>query len=189
MASGTTSLLKLAASWCAASALGVLIMSNRDGIRTFLAANGLVWEVPAADTRAAAASAAGREGGASLSGGVEIRANASGHFETRARVNGRAIEVMVDTGATVVALTWDDARAAGIHVRDSDFKHQVSTANGVARVAQVTLDQVSIEDITVRNVRAVVAEPGKLGVTLLGMSFLSKLAKAEMSRGVLLLRE
>lgn len=188
MASGTTSLLKLAVSWCAASALGVLIMANRDGIQAFLAANGLVYEMHEGETRAASATPR-REAPASQAGGVEIRANASGHFETRARVNGWAIDVMVDTGATVVALTWDDARAVGIHVRDSDFKHQVSTANGVARVAQVTLDQVSIEDITVRNVRAVVAEPGKLGVTLLGMSFLSKLAKAEMSRGVLILRE
>lgn len=65
----------------------------------------------------------------------------------------------------------------------------MQTANGVARVAAVTIDTLSIDDITVRNVRAAVAERGKLGTTLLGMSFLSRLSKAEMSRGVLLLQE
>ena len=65
----------------------------------------------------------------------------------------------------------------------------MNTANGEARVAAVTLDQVSIDDITIRDVRGVVAERGKLGTTLLGMSFLSKLSRAEMSRGTLTLQE
>jgi aspartyl protease family protein len=65
----------------------------------------------------------------------------------------------------------------------------VSTANGVARVAVVTLDSVAIEDIVVHDVRAAVAEPGKLTKTLLGMSFLGQLRRAEMSRGVLVLEE
>lgn len=118
---------------------------------------------------------------------VEIRAGSNGHFHTTAYINGRPIDVMVDTGASMVALTWEDAHSAGIFLSDGEFKHKVSTANGVARVAAVTLDSVAIEDITVRNVRAAVAEPGKLQTTLLGMSFLGQLGRAEMSRGVLLL--
>ena len=65
--------------------------------------------------------------------------------------------------------------------------HVLPPANGTARVAAVTLDDVAIEDITVHNVRAVVAEPGNLQTTLLGMTFLSQLSRTEMSRGVLLL--
>lgn len=186
--SGSNPLVKLAFSWGVAAVLGVLVVANRDDIHAFLAANGLTFASAAAEqglppVRAAETSRSGD------GGGVRIRANAGGHFETRADINGRTIDVMVDTGATVVALTYDDARAAGVHVGPADFKHQVNTANGVARVASVTLDRVSIGDIAVRDVRAVVAEPGKLTVTLLGMSFLSKLSKAEMSRGVLLLQE
>ena len=121
------------------------------------------------------------------SGTVRLRAASNGHFETTAYINGRPVEVMVDTGASMVALTWEDARRAGIFLTDADFKHKVGTANGTARVAVVTLSDVSIEDITVHDVRAAVAEPGKLETTLLGMTFLSRLARTEMSRGVLLL--
>jgi aspartyl protease family protein len=120
---------------------------------------------------------------------VELRAGSNGHFHTIAHINGRPVEVMVDTGASMVALTWEDAQRAGIFLRNSDFTQRVGTANGVARVAIVTLDTVAIDDITVRHVRAAVSEPGNLDTTLLGMSFLSQLGGTEMSRGVLLLKE
>lgn len=120
---------------------------------------------------------------------VEIRAAGNGHFHTTAYVNGRPVDVMVDTGATIVALTWEDAQRAGLFVKDRDFRHKVSTANGTARVAAVTLDSVSIGDIVVRNVQAAVAEPGKLQTTLLGMTFLGELSRTEMTRGTLLLQQ
>jgi aspartyl protease family protein len=120
---------------------------------------------------------------------VELKAGPHGHFYSRIRVNGRDVDAMVDTGASIVALTFEDAASAGIHVRDPEFTHRVSTANGVARVAIITLDSVAIDDITVRNVRAAVAERGKLSKTLLGMSFLGQLSRTEMSRGVLVLEE
>ena len=120
---------------------------------------------------------------------VQLKAGAHGHFYSRIHVNGRAVEAMVDTGASIVALTYEDAVSAGVTVRDPDFTHRVSTANGVARVAIVTLDSVSIDDIRVHNVRAAVAEPGKLTKSLLGMSFLGQLRRTEMSRGVLVLEE
>jgi aspartyl protease family protein len=120
---------------------------------------------------------------------VHLKAGAHGHFFSRIHVNGRAVQAMVDTGASIVALTFEDARNAGVHIRDSDFNHRVSTANGVARVALVTLDSVALDDIVVRDVRAAVAEPGKLTKTLLGMSFLGQLRRTEMSGGVLVLEE
>jgi aspartyl protease family protein len=119
---------------------------------------------------------------------VELRADRSGHFFAGAYINGGRIEVMVDTGATIVALSYEDAGRAGIFPRDADFTGRVSTANGVARVAYVTLDAVSIDDITVRGVRAAVAEPGRLNTSLLGMSFLGKL-RTEIAGGTLVLED
>ncbi len=124
------------------------------------------------------------------SGTVELRAGHHGHFEANVQLNGRTVQVMVDTGASLVALTYEDAERAGIFVRNSDFTHQSQTANGFAKFAPVMLDRVSIGDITVRNVQAAVSERGKLQTSLLGMSFLGKLTRTEMRKGgVLVLQE
>jgi len=119
----------------------------------------------------------------------EIRAGAHGHYYARAEINGRQIDVLVDSGASIVALTWEDAERAGLHIRDSDFTQRVSTANGVARVAPVMLDRVSLGDIVVRNVQAAVSQRGNLATSLLGMSFLSRLQRVDMRSGVLVLQE
>lgn len=190
LSTGAESVAKLAAGWILAAGLSVGAVIYFDEIRSTLGmritADDIVDRSPvepriAAEPEARSPARADRT--------VEIRAGRSGHFETTAYINGRAIQVLVDTGATMVAMPYEDAEAAGIFLRDSDFTQRVQTANGVARVAAVTIDTLSIDDITVRNVRAAVAERGKLGTTLLGMSFLSRLSKAEMSRGVLLLQE
>jgi aspartyl protease family protein len=120
---------------------------------------------------------------------VEIMAGAHGHYFAGVDINGRRIDVMIDSGASIVALTWDDAERAGLYVRDADFTQRVSTANGTARVAPVMLDRVSIGDITVRNVPAAVSERGNLATSLLGMSFLSRLQRVDMRSGVLVLQE
>ncbi len=118
---------------------------------------------------------------------VELSAGAYGHYKTMARINGREIRVLVDTGASYVSLSNQDAERAGIFVRDSDFKYKTRTANGTTRVALVMIDRISIGDIEVRNVKASVHERGKLGVTLLGMSFLGRLRRTEMRGGRLVL--
>jgi aspartyl protease family protein len=191
LSSGTRNSLKLVSGWAVTAVLAVGVMTHFEEVRTALGLKLGAEDFGIVASRGEPQDATPPAEPRMSSGGrsVEIRASRNGHYETRAYVNGRSIDVMVDTGATVVALTWNDARAAGIHVRDSDFKQRVSTANGEARVAPVTLDSVSIADITVRNVRAVVAEPDRLETTLLGMSFLSRLGKAEMSRGTLVLSE
>lgn len=112
-----------------------------------------------------------------------------GHYHAEAEINGRRVNVLVDTGATMVALTYEDAGTLGLPVRDSDFTHRVSTANGFGRIAPVMIDRISIGDITVRNVRGAVMEPGKLGTTLLGMSFLGRLQRVDMRAGTLVLQE
>ena len=120
---------------------------------------------------------------------VELKAGAYGHFHARAEINGQPISVMVDTGASIVALSFEDARAIGLYVRDSDFTHRVSTANGFARIAPVTIDRITIGDIMVRDVSGAVMEAGKLGTTLLGMSFLSRLQRVDIRSGMLVLHE
>jgi aspartyl protease family protein len=120
---------------------------------------------------------------------VEIEAERNGHFNTEADINGRSIPVMIDTGATMVVLSYEDAERAGLLLTDKDFTRSVSTANGVARVAPVTLDRVSIGNITVRDVPAAVAESGRLRTSLLGMTFLSRLSRFDMRSGRLVLQE
>lgn len=120
---------------------------------------------------------------------VTLKAGRNGHFYTRANVNGRDIAVLVDTGATTVALTYEDADRLGLRPRDSDFTHSVGTANGTGLAATVALDSIRIGDVEVRNVRGMVLEPGKLGVTLLGMEFIRKLERFELSGDELVLVE
>jgi aspartyl protease family protein len=120
---------------------------------------------------------------------VTIRAGAHGHYFASAEINGRSIEVLVDSGASIVALSHEDAQRAGIFIRESDYNQRVSTANGYARVAAVMLERVSVGDITVRNVLASVSEPGSLTTSLLGMSFLSRLQRVDIRSGVLHLQE
>jgi aspartyl protease family protein len=135
---------------------------------------GLPSQLPSAHSPSAAKSDPESDRLRRLGRRVELSAGANGHFSTTVDINGRPIDVLVDSGASIIALTDDDARRAGIFVTDRDYTHQVNTANGVARVAMVTLDRVTLGSIEVRNVRAAVSEPGKLFQTLLGMSFLSR---------------
>lgn len=120
---------------------------------------------------------------------VELPAGGHGHVYASARINGTPARVMVDTGATIVALAYDDARRAGIQLRDTDFTHRVTTANGTAGFAPIYLDRVTIGAITVHNVRAAVARPGTLRTSLLGMTFLNQLSKTEMRDGILILEK
>ena len=120
---------------------------------------------------------------------AELNVGANGHFFTEAEMNGRRIDVMVDTGASIVALTYEDAVAIGVAPAAKEFTHQVSTANGVAKVAPVVLDRVMIGDIMVRRVEAAVIERGKLRTTLLGNSFLGRLSRYEVRSGRLIMEE
>ena len=122
-------------------------------------------------------------------GTVSIAAGAYGHFLTQAQIDGRSIDVMVDTGASLVALTYEDAKSVGLFLKPSDFTSVAQTANGSTRVAPVTISRISIGDITVRNVPAVVSARGASERTLLGMSFLKRLTRVEMRAGMLVLQE
>jgi aspartyl protease family protein len=118
---------------------------------------------------------------------VALKADPRGHYVVDAVVNGRHIPAMVDTGATSVALNADSARHLGIHLSRSDYKVRISTANGVVAAAPVTLREVRLGGIKVRNVEAVVLPGEVLSVNLLGMTFLSRLSKFQIARGKLVL--
>jgi aspartyl protease family protein len=118
---------------------------------------------------------------------VALRADPRGHYLVDAVVNGRTIPVVIDTGATTVALSADTARHLGIYVSQSDYKARISTANGVVAAAPVTLREVRVHGISVRNVEAVVISGGTLPVSLLGMTFLSRLSKFQIAGGQLVL--
>ena len=111
------------------------------------------------------------------------RADRRGHFSLTATVNGAPIRVVVDTGARLVALTLDDARAAGIGRSELTFSQLTQTANGRVRFAPVMLREVRIGQLSIENVPAAVIE--NLDQSLLGMSFLKRLKSFEMREGAL----
>lgn len=114
-----------------------------------------------------------------FSGEVRLKGDRRGHFVFEGAVNDRPLTFMADTGASIVALTYEDAKRVGLSPHSLDFSARVSTANGIARVAPVMLDRVRVGDITIRDVPAAVAEEGALGTNLLGMTFLGRLTVFE----------
>lgn len=111
-----------------------------------------------------------------------------GHFLVRPRIEGADLVMLVDTGASTIALTAEDAARAGIRPGPEDFTISVSTANGVAKAAPVRLREVRIGEIVIRDVEATVMTPGRLGTSLLGMSFLRRLRGFDIADGRLTLR-
>jgi len=120
---------------------------------------------------------------------VVISRDGRGHFQVEGRVDGRQLDFMVDTGASVIALTESDAARLGIHPSHTEFSAQVRTANGTVRAAPVNLDMVEVGDIVVRDVPAVVLPDEALSGNLLGLSFLSRLRRFEYAEGKLVLEQ
>jgi aspartyl protease family protein len=119
---------------------------------------------------------------------VRIRRQWNGHFVARTNVNGKTIEMLIDTGASTVVLRTEDARRAGIDVKRLNYSVPVQTANGQSYAAPVRLSNVSIGPVTLKRVDALIAKPGSLQTSLLGMSFLSRLRSYEFSGNYLTLR-
>jgi aspartyl protease family protein len=142
-----------------------------------------------APTMMAAHSETPAASGSADSRSVVISPGRNGHFEVEGSVDGRRMDFMVDTGASVIALTARDAAMLGIHPTESEYSAMVRTANGTVRAAPVTLDRVEIDDIVVHDVAAMVLPDGALADNLLGLTFLSRLHKFEYSDGKLVLEQ
>ncbi|MDR3421834.1 MAG: TIGR02281 family clan AA aspartic protease [Xanthobacteraceae bacterium] len=128
-------------------------------------------------------------GSAANSRSLVVPRDARGHFEVEARVEGRHVNFMVDTGASVIALTASDAGRLGIHPAPREFVTEVRTANGTVRAAPTRLDRVEVGDLVVRDVAALVLPDEALSDNLLGLSFLSRLRRFEYSDGKLVLEQ
>ena len=119
---------------------------------------------------------------------VEIVRGRGGDFQVAAQVNGTRVAMALDTGASSVVLTQDAAKAAGLPLEMLNYSVQVDTANGRARAAAVTLDRLAVGDIVERSVPALIAQPGQLRTSLLGMSFLNRLESWEVRGDRLMMR-
>ncbi len=117
-----------------------------------------------------------------------LQADGSGHFLLHPQIDGLTVRMLVDTGASIVALTLEDAERAGIRPNPGAFNRPISTANGTVSVAEARIREIRVGDISVRDVEAVVLPAGRLGTSLLGMSFLRRLKGFDMAGGRLTLR-
>ena len=130
----------------------------------------------------------GSEPVVTTAGDVELRRSTDAHFYAEAQVNGGTVSFMVDTGASMVALSWTDARAAGINPQSLDFSQTVITAGGPVKAARIRIGRLAIGPIVRRDVDAGVLPEGVEG-SLLGLSFLDTLSSYEISGDRLTLRD
>jgi aspartyl protease family protein len=134
-----------------------------------------------------AAISAKRDEQRALSGIARIPADSRGHYGSVIQVNGRPVEALVDTGASLVTLRYEDARTLGLIFPGDRYDVGVSTANGTARAKRVKLRSVRVGPISVSDVDALVLDRGVLGTNLLGMSFLRRLSRYEVRGSTLVL--
>ena len=132
---------------------------------------------------------AGGEGfGSAASGSETLTADARGHFVAPIDINGVRIATLVDTGATFVAFSAEDAERAGIRPGRAAFRTRIATANGDVMAANVRIDRMRLGSIELQDVDAAVMPEGAMAGTLLGMSFLKRLSGVQFEQGRLLLR-
>jgi len=107
-------------------------------------------------------------------GQVQIEREGDSHFYVTADINGRSVRMMVDSGASIIALTRDDAEAIGIDVDRLPEMGSANTAGGVVPIRPVELDRVRVEGLEVMGVQAAVID-ADMPTSLLGQSFLLRL--------------
>ncbi|MFT7593461.1 MAG: aspartyl protease family protein [Paracoccaceae bacterium] len=119
-------------------------------------------------------------------GQVKVPRAPDGHYYLTLMVNEKPVEFMVDTGASQVVLTPEDARRVGLRLADLAYTGRAMTANGEVRTAPVKLDRVDLGPVFDKNVRAWVNQ-GDMDQSLLGMSYLQLWSKIEITGGSLVL--
>lgn len=120
---------------------------------------------------------------------LEVPMQRDGHYWLDMQVSNHDIKFIVDTGATLVTISHNDAEKMNLYLNDNDFNIPVNTAGGVTTVAEINIDRISYGVIAVYDVKALVAREGMLSVSLLGMNFLSKLDRFQFNDGKLLLEQ
>ena len=104
-----------------------------------------------------------------------VKPDPAGHFVAKTSINGVSLPLLFDTGASIIALSYEDATKLGYRLNPLDFRAQIQTANGIAPAAEITLKEVRIDNISISDVPAMVLPPGKLEMSLLGRSFWGRL--------------
>lgn len=122
----------------------------------------------------------------SLTNQIVLERHSDGHYYVTAEVEGVPVDFLVDTGASMIALTREDAERVGLRPGDLNYTMRAQTANGIALFAPVTLEDVAIEQIEIDDVRAAVSR-SHMGMSLLGMSFLGRLDGYQVEDGNLIL--
>lgn len=123
------------------------------------------------------------------SNAASIRRESDGHYWTRANVDGSSIHFLVDTGASVVALTWNDAKRLRLKPENLDYTWIISTANGETKAASILVESIKVGNVEVRNVEAMILKEGALKNSLLGMSFLGQLYSYEFKGNTMIIRQ
>jgi aspartyl protease family protein len=113
----------------------------------------------------------------------------AGQYLAEAEVNGVAMTLMVDTGASMVLIPFEQAAAIGINLDTLEFSMPVTTANGSSTVAPIRLSSIRINHVAAFDIPGAVAQPGRLKTGLLGMSFLEKFAEISFQGNYLILRQ
>ncbi len=150
---------------------GVKVVST-GGDQAVLELSGKRHTVRVGDAPVSVGAGGGSGGGAGKGTRIVLTAGTGGHFFTPGQINGRAVQFMVDTGATGVAMSAADAERAGINYKGGQ-PVQMSTANGVTQGFRVKLNSVRVGDVEVYDVDAVVS-PQSMPYMLLGNSFLTR---------------
>lgn len=120
-------------------------------------------------------------------GEVRLERDSDSHFYADVQINGRSVRMLVDSGASMIALTRADAEAAGIDVDGLDASGAANTAGGVVPIRPVELDRVRIEGLEVIGVQAAVID-ADMPASLLGQSYLSRLQSVKVEGNTMTLR-
>ncbi|ETA52056.1 retropepsin-like aspartic protease family protein [Ponticoccus alexandrii] len=120
-------------------------------------------------------------------GRIELPREQDGHYYITLDVNGAPTRFVVDTGASSMVLTRQDAQRAGLHPEDLVFLSTAMTANGSVQTAPVTLESVALGPIVDNRMPAYV-NGGEMDTSLLGMTYLDRFARVEISNGRMVLQ-
>jgi aspartyl protease family protein len=162
-------------------------------VLTGLAVIGVALMSPSSPKRAARAHDADRpfaaasspiKRGSGEAGARELQRSPDGHFYADAQINGRSIRLMVDTGASVVMLTREDAQRAGVAVPAE--RALAMGVGGTVSVAPVTIDRIAVGGVEASGLQAAVAD--QLPVSLLGQNFLAEFDSVEIRGDTMVLR-
>jgi aspartyl protease family protein len=118
-----------------------------------------------------------------------LEADRLGHFQVEARIDGRYVDFIIDTGASLVVLRETDAARVGIRPQPRDYTATAVTANGKIKAARASIDRIELGGITVFDVPAMVLPDEALAKNLLGVSFLSRLRRYEYANGRIVLEQ